>query len=396
MAKEIKAIKAKKKKVDIDSDSGLNPSMPTSNAKVIALFTSRLLQWHRELNRRQMPWKGEKDPYKIWLSEIILQQTRVEQGLAYYEKFIRHYPRIQDLAAADPDQVFKDWEGLGYYSRCKNLLHTAKVITHDYQGIFPSQYEQILALKGIGPYTAAAISAFAFNQPYAVLDGNVFRVLARFFGIDTPIDSANGKLQFQGLAEKTLSKTEPAAYNQAIMDFGATVCKPAQPLCGSCVMQDSCVAKRTARVMTLPKKEKTLQKKTRHITWLILELPAQNKNSANTLFYVQKRPAGDIWENLHEFYPVESPASPDWTIDSIQELIENQLDIKLSSKDIQRLPCSAQQLTHQKIHGYFYRVKLTKKPPLLASHNWHSLQQMDQLAFPKLLKILQTNLLEKQ
>lgn len=328
-----------------------------------------------------MPWKGEKDPYKIWLSEIILQQTRVEQGLAYYEKFVRHYPSIAELAAAPSDRVFKDWEGLGYYSRCKNLLHTADVIAREFNGIFPDSHDIILSLKGIGPYTAAAICAFAFNQPYAVLDGNVFRVLARIYGVETPIDSTKGKEQFRALAEAALSKTHPAAYNQAIMDFGATVCKPAAPLCSTCPMVDICVASRTAQVNSLPKKEKILQKKTRHISWLILELKTES------LFYVQKRKAGDIWENLHEYYPVETPAKPEWSVEVLQELILNQLGVK--ALRIQKLPDASQQLTHQKIYGYFYQVKVAPRPANLPKTHWLSKKQIKQLAFPKLLKEIQ-------
>lgn len=344
-------------------------------------FTDRLLHWHHYVNQREMPWKGEKDPYKIWLSEIILQQTRVEQGLAYYEKFVRHYPTIGDLAKAPPDQVFKDWEGLGYYSRCKNLLHTAEVVVREFNGKFPDNHDIILGLKGIGPYTAAAICAFAFNQPYAVLDGNVFRVLARIHGIETPIDSTKGKEQFRSLAEAALSKIHPAAYNQAIMDFGATVCKPAAPLCITCPMVDICVANRTAQVSSLPKKEKTLQKKTRHISWLILELKAEG------LFYVQKRRSGDIWENLHEYYPVETAAKPEWTIEVLQDLILNQLGVK--GLHIKKLPDASQQLTHQKIHGYFYQVQIAASPAKLPKTHWLSKRQIGQLAFPKLLKEIQ-------
>ena len=177
-----------------------------------------------------MPWKGEKDPYKIWLSEIILQQTRVEQGWRYYENFIERYPTIQQLAGAKDEHVFKLWEGLGYYNRCKNLLFTARFITKENEGKFPHQYEDILALKGVGPYTAAAISSFAFNQPYAVVDGNVFRVLSRIFDVETPIDSSEGKKIFTDIAFSQLDTKEPGAFNQAIMDFGATICKPALPV----------------------------------------------------------------------------------------------------------------------------------------------------------------------
>jgi A/G-specific adenine glycosylase len=200
-------------------------------------FTDLLLAWDKDQNDRVMPWKGEKNPYKIWLSEIILQQTRVEQGWAYYEKFIHHFPTIFDLAKAKEEKVFKLWEGLGYYNRCRNLLYTAKWIVQHFKGVFPSTYEDLIALKGIGPYTASAIASFAFNLPHAVVDGNVYRVLARFYGIETPTDSKEGLLQFNELAHHNLSKKYPGQYNQAIMDFGATICKPALPNCNDCVLQ---------------------------------------------------------------------------------------------------------------------------------------------------------------
>ena len=184
-------------------------------------FTKILLKWNKNDNIRSMPWKGEKDPYKIWLSEVILQQTRVEQGWAYYEKFLESFPTIQDLAAAPEQKVFKCWEGLGYYSRCRNLIATAKKIVSDYNGKFPPDYVSIRELKGIGPYTAAAIASFAFDLPYAVVDGNVIRVLARYFGIHTPIDTAEGKNIFSALAQELMDKKQPGLYNQAMMDFGA-------------------------------------------------------------------------------------------------------------------------------------------------------------------------------
>src|ERR1700749_1524911 len=194
-------------------------------------FTTLLLKWHNGKNSRVMPWKGEKNPYKIWLSEVILQQTRVEQGWSYYEKFVETFPTIHDLATAPEQKVFKLWEGLGYYSRCKNLIATAKRIDTEYKGVFPSTYEELLQLKGIGPYTAAAISSFAFGLPHAVVDGNVNRVLARDFGIETPFDTTEGKKIFSILAQELLDKKNSSAYNQAIMDLGATVCTPRNPLC---------------------------------------------------------------------------------------------------------------------------------------------------------------------
>jgi len=212
-------------------------------------------------NNRAMPWKGEKDAYKIWLSEIILQQTRVEQGWDYYNRFIERFPQIQLLADAKDEEVFKLWEGLGYYSRCKNLLATARFITQEKRGIFPSAYKDILHLKGVGPYTAAAIASFAFNLPHAVVDGNVSRVLSRFFGIATPIDSTAGKQEFTALAQALLDQQSPGIYNQAIMDFGATICKPQLPLCADCPLQAECTAFQTGKISDLPVKEKKLQKK---------------------------------------------------------------------------------------------------------------------------------------
>src|SRR5579875_495218 len=189
-------------------------------------FVQELLKWNKEKNKRQMPWKGEKDAYKIWLSEIILQQTRVEQGLKYYENFIKAFPNVHFLAKAPEQKVFKLWEGLGYYSRCKNLIASAKFISKELNGVFPNDFESILQLKGVGNYTASAIASFAYNLPYAVLDGNVFRVLSRIFDIETPMDSAEGKKNFSELAQTILPKTKAGEYNQAIMDFGAVICKP--------------------------------------------------------------------------------------------------------------------------------------------------------------------------
>ncbi|HTN37031.1 MAG TPA: A/G-specific adenine glycosylase [Arachidicoccus sp.] len=339
-------------------------------------FAKRLLQWHKTANHRLMPWKGEKDPYKIWLSEIILQQTRVEQGLAYYEKFTKHYPTVRDLAAAGDNQVFKDWEGLGYYNRCRNLLHTARYIASELKGAFPASYEGLLQLKGIGPYTAAAISAFAFNLPFAVVDGNVFRVLSRIYGIADPIDSAKGKTLFNELADANLDKKSPALYNQAIMDFGATMCKPAVPKCGSCPMQNICLAYTTGVVNQLPVKEKILQKKLRYFTWLLLE--------ADEKIFVHKRLPGDIWADLHEFYLIETVAKPDWDTEEIRLLLDQQLKAEVQS--ISALKPSTQQLTHQKIMGYFFHVKLRFIPQALAGQHWLKKSAIGRLAFPKMLK----------
>jgi len=204
---------------------------------IYKLFPVLLLRWHKKKNHRKMPWKGEKDPYKIWLSEIILQQTRVEQGKAYYQKFVENFPTIQDLASANETKIYKLWEGLGYYNRCRNLIDTAKLVTNKYNGVFPVTFEDILSLKGIGSYTASAITSFAYNLPYAVVDGNVLRVLSRVFGIKKPIDSPAGKRYFELLSFALLDKKNAGMYNQALMDFGAVICKPVNPGCSDCVFK---------------------------------------------------------------------------------------------------------------------------------------------------------------
>ncbi|MEM6964892.1 MAG: A/G-specific adenine glycosylase, partial [Bacteroidota bacterium] len=204
-------------------------------------FTKQLLRWSETIDR-PMPWKGEKNPYLIWLSEIILQQTRVEQGLPYFLKFKANYPTVHDLANAPEDEVMKLWEGLGYYSRARNLHFTAKFISKELNGIFPKNYDSILKLKGVGAYTAAAIASFAYDLPHAVVDGNVYRVLSRFFGIKTPIDTTEGKKQFTQLANELLVSDQAAKYNQAIMDFGAIQCMPKNPLCHECTFQTTCKA----------------------------------------------------------------------------------------------------------------------------------------------------------
>lgn len=341
-------------------------------------FTALLMHWHYNYNHRQMPWKGEKNPYKVWLSEVILQQTRVEQGWAYFERFVKQYPDIQSLANANDEDVFKLWEGLGYYNRCKNLLATARNITNNLKGVFPQDYETILSLKGVGGYTAAAISSFCYGLPYPVIDGNVFRVLSRFFGIDTPIDSNNAKKNFTTLAEKQLYQQDPGGYNQAIMDFGATVCKPALPLCNTCPLQKQCAAYNTGMVNLLPVKEKTLARKTRWFSYFIF------LHNGNTL--VHKRTARDIWQNLFEYYLAETTDNPKWSRQSIQEFLQGQLNIA-PVDDIQFFAAAAQQLTHQEIKGWFIHVPLKSIPkPLAAStFKWLPKAQLAQLPFPRFI-----------
>ncbi len=337
-------------------------------------FIKNLIFWNKQFNKRNMPWKGEKDPYKIWLSEIILQQTRVEQGLAYFNKFVKKYPNVNLLALATDNDIFKMWEGLGYYSRCKNLIATARFIAFENAGIFPKKYSEILNLRGVGPYTAAAIASFAYNLPYAVVDGNVLRVLARFFGKNIPIDTLAGKKYFNELAQNLLDKEEPGIYNQAIMDFGATICKPQLPICSACILNKTCVSFKKNLVKDLPVKEKNLVKKHRFFYYIIAEL--------NGKIYVKKRAEKDIWQNLWEFILIEQqekvPMEDFITSTAFSTILGKNATIKNIS------PFYKQQLTHQTIEGCFVLVKL-KSGISNKDYTLISKSEMQELAFPRFI-----------
>jgi A/G-specific adenine glycosylase len=341
-------------------------------------FTHLLLKWNRDENHRPMPWKGEKDPYKIWLSEIILQQTRVEQGWAYYEKFLKNFPTIFQLAAAKDEKVFKLWEGLGYYNRCKNLLFTARHIVKEFKGKFPNSYEDLLLLKGVGPYTASAIAAFAYNLPHAVVDGNVFRVFSRFYGIATPIDTKEGIAIFNKIATDNLSKKHAGIYNQALMDFGATICKPMAAQCPSCVMQKKCMAFTQNQVNLLPVKLKSIQKKNRFFDFFIFKYEDQ--------FLIQKRGDGDIWSNLYQFYLIENERVAAIDKKYIQKFILEPLAIA-SKNIISLLPSTVykQTLTHQQIEARFIIIQLDKKPALFAKALWVKKEGFKKYPFPKIV-----------
>ena len=338
-------------------------------------FTKNLLHWNKKENDRQMPWKGEKDPYKIWLSEIILQQTRVEQGWEYYNRFINAFPTIEKLANAPDEKVFKLWEGLGYYSRCKNLLSTARFIAKDKKGVFPGEYKDILTLKGVGPYTAAAIASFAFNLSYAVLDGNVFRVLSRYFGIAEDISSTTGKKIFSSLANELLDKKRPGIYNQAIMDFGAVLCKPQNPLCTQCPLRKECAALAKNKVGQLPVKTKQLIKRKRFFYYLVIEHKGK--------VYVQRRNKKDVWEYLYEFvllerekkYPVKEIIASSFYKRIFQK---NEVQIMAESKHY------VQQLSHQTIEGSFIHVR-AKKTPVLTDYEAVPFNKLRQLPFPRFI-----------
>jgi len=324
--------------------------MPVNNKPNKLYFSQKIVEWHKKLNKRKMPWKGEKDPYKIWLSEIILQQTRVEQGMAYYKRFVLQYPSIEHLAKAKDEEVYKLWEGLGYYSRCKNLLATARIIT-DNGGRFPQKYSDVLALKGVGAYTAAAIVSFAYNQPYAVVDGNVSRILARYFGISFAIDSTIGKKTLTTLANELLDKKQPGKFNQAMMDFGATICKPRQPLCNNCILQANCFAFKHNKTALLPQKEKKIIIKKRWIYYLL----AVYKNC----ILIRKRTSKDIWQNLHEFILIEATEKLSKESLMCHKQIKKIIKGNYSQVDISNE--FSQRLTHQQISGRFMHIRLTKK-----------------------------------
>jgi len=341
-------------------------------------FTHLLLNWNENENHRPMPWKGEKDPYKIWLSEIILQQTRVEQGWAYYEKFLKNFPTIFQLAAAKDEKVFKLWEGLGYYNRCKNLLFTARHIVKEFKGKFPNSYEGLLLLKGVGPYTASAIASFAYNLPHAVVDGNVFRVFSRFYGIATPIDTKEGIEIFNKIAFENLSKTQAGIYNQALMDFGATICKPMAAQCPSCVMRKKCMAFTENQVNLLPVKLKSIQKKNRFFDFFIFKQGDQ--------FLIQKRAEGDIWSNLYQFYLIENEKLVAIDKKYIQKLILEPLAISRENI-ISLLPSSVykQTLTHQQIEARFIVIHLDNKPALFTKALWVKKEGFKKYPFPKIV-----------
>ncbi len=339
-------------------------------------FTKGLLEWNREQNTREMPWKGEKDPYRIWISEIILQQTRVEQGLAYYKNFIRTFPTIQQLAKAPDEKVFKCWEGLGYYSRCRNLLTTARFIVKEKKGVFPDQYEEILQLKGIGPYTAAAIGSFAFKLPYAVVDGNVFRVLSRYFGIDLATDTTEGKKIFSSLAQELLDTKQPGPYNQAIMDFGAVICKPATPLCKNCMLRKKCVALQQKRVDALPVKQKKTKIRERWLNYFVLIYKEE--------VAIQQRIAKDIWQDLFEFPLIETAKAV------TKEKLLKSAPLKKWMGDAVILKTSApvtgrQLLSHQLIHGQFIILYPDRKPVPGSGWQWVKENKLGAYSFPGLI-----------
>jgi A/G-specific adenine glycosylase len=311
-------------------------------------ISKALTNWYNQ-NKRELPWRDITDPYRIWISEIILQQTRVNQGMSYYLCFVERFPDIKSLGVAEEDEVLRYWQGLGYYSRARNLHKTAKIITENYNGIFPKNHSDILQLKGIGEYTAAAISSFAYSQPFAVVDGNVFRVLSRVFAIETPIDSTIGKKEFTQLAEKILDKKEPGIHNQAIMEFGALQCVPVQPDCGVCPLQNVCKAYSQNLVDKLPVKATKTKVRERFFNYFYIEY--QDK------IFIQKRIGKDIWQNLYELPLVEYVR-----LFETNEIVQNELFANLENVGINSITSSFKHiLSHQRIFARFFTVKISAK-----------------------------------
>lgn len=310
-------------------------------------FSQSIIEWYEE-NKRVLPWRETKDPYKIWLSEIILQQTRVAQGLPYYINFIKAYPTVQALAKAKEQDVLRLWQGLGYYSRARNLHRCAKMIVEDFNGKFPDNFDELQKLIGVGPYTAAAIASISFNQKVAVVDGNVFRVIARIFGIDLDIASNEGKKFFFAKANELIPGDQPDIFNQAMMEFGATWCTPKNPRCEECIFKKTCVAYKTGTVALLPVKEKKTKVRKRFLNYFIIE---QAKKIG-----MKRREGKDIWQGLFDFFLVETKRKT-----SPKSIIEKEAELKkLIVNNIQTLDSVKHILSHQLLNIQFVWIEVER------------------------------------
>ncbi len=340
-------------------------------------FGKDLTRWYKT-HKRPLPWRFTRDPYKIWLSEIILQQTRVNQGIEYYEKIITAFPDIYRLAEATQQQVYKLWQGLGYYSRADNLLKTAKKIVKDMNGQFPSSFQALKSLPGIGDYTAAAIASIAFDHPHAAVDGNVYRVLSRIFGIQMPINTAAGKKEFLQLAQQLMEGSHPATFNQALMEFGALQCTPKNPGCDVCIFRSRCFAFLSKKQASLPVKKKKAPSGQRFFYYFVM----QHQQNGQTFFYLRKRNDRDIWRNLYDFPARVTPEKLENPLDSLHQLPEIINMPSVSFTTGTPSPLYIQQLTHLKISAWFIPVYLNNFLPD-TTKNSLSLIQTNQLSnFP--------------
>ena len=347
-------------------------------AQTSIYISKELTGWYND-NKRDLPWRDISDPYRIWISEIILQQTRVNQGLGYYNRFIERFPNVAMLAEADEDSVLKYWQGLGYYTRARNLHKAARQIMTEFNGIFPTEYNNIVKLSGIGEYTAAAISSFAFDEPYAVVDGNVYRVLSRLFGIQTPIDSSAGKKEFALLAQDLLSKSHPGLHNQAVMEFGALQCVPVAPDCGICPLQSVCMAFENNSVSILPVKSQKKKPTNRYFNYLFIRC------AENT--YLQKRIVKDVWQNLFEFPLIESEqllstaelADHDYFKSMFNDIDE--VNIHKISNPMKHI------LSHRVIFAQFFSITISKETEYLKQFVRVPLNEIDRYAVSRLMEL---------
>ncbi|MEQ8909018.1 MAG: A/G-specific adenine glycosylase [Vicingaceae bacterium] len=350
--------------------------MPKSIDRFIPIHP-QLINWYKE-NKRNLPWRKTTDPYLIWLSEIILQQTRVAQGMAYYQKFSQHYPTVFDLANATEDEVMKDWQGLGYYSRARNLHAAAKSIVNDHGGSFPKEYQAIRALKGVGHYTAAAVASFAFDLPYPVLDGNVYRFLSRLYGIDIPINTPAAQKEFLELAEKLMPNQQAAEFNQAIMEFGALQCVPKNPKCSNCPFQSRCFAYSENKVDFFPVKKKAAKQKHRYFNYFVLQ--------AESEVLITQRTQKDIWHKLYEFPLIESKKKQNFesllSLSDIHDKLKGQnFVLESQSEDYKHI------LSHQIIHARFYQLKVEDLNSLgFTECEIVNLSEFEKYPIPKLLE----------
>jgi len=333
-------------------------------------FSEEIIGWYHQ-NKRDLPWRKTTDPYQIWLSEIILQQTRVDQGLAYFNKFIENYPTIDLLANASEKEVLNHWQGLGYYSRARNLHFTAKLIVDEYKGVFPTTYKDVLSLKGVGEYTAAAITSFAYGLTYPVIDGNVYRVLSRIFGVETPIDSTLGKKEFKALANELIDSKRPADYNQAIMEFGALQCKPKLPKCEDCPLRLSCFALKNDLIAELPKKEKKIKQRNRFFNYTVII----DEDS----IYLKERTEKDIWIGLYDFPLIETEKQLN-SFKTIKDSFKN-IGLDLIDKSIEYKHI----LSHQKIYATFWLVNAKNNNYFDANFTKIPLKEINNYPVPKLI-----------
>jgi len=340
-------------------------------------FSSALIDWYH-LHKRDLPWRNTTDPYVIWLSEIIMQQTRVGQGLPYFYRFLKAFPRIEDFARAEEGALLKLWQGLGYYSRARNMHHAARQVMNEHEGKFPADHGKLLQLKGVGDYTAAAIASFAFNLPHPVVDGNVSRLLTRYLGIYTPVNSPAGKKEITAAALLLIDKQDPGTFNQAVMEFGSLVCKPQNPLCGECIFIHSCYAYANRETGMLPVKVKTCKPRTRFFNYLFI------RHSGN--FYIRQRKERDIWQHLYELPLIET------TSEAGPGSIAHDPGFTYIAGDGARVDRKVfrtrHQLTHQTIEASFYTVNVKKSLPQNNEKHFLKVSEkaLETFPFPKLIE----------